>query len=321
MMESSEAMPKSKDEGVYTVGKIYAFAVVIFTAGVMLLSLGFLFNPYWTAYYNLGGNVFFFVLLQLVSLGFAPFVLIIGLMIALYISFFYFMIRGSTSKVDRIVDSPAGYFAIIGPAIILVTLVISLIEAALGVGIGGSSIENQLFAAPFLGYTSLIYAPFAEEIGFRIIPLGIFSFVLTYTKSRNVRDSFYSIIAPGRMREKYDQKIGWVGIVLIFATSIIWGYAHVYYGAWDAGKMLTVAIAGVALAVGYLKFGVYVDIPMHWLSNGAITLASIYPLSVGVVYAYLLWLIVGGVAGLVMLIIYLDKYMSERKGRGIQASE
>lgn len=311
-MEGSEDQSSGTERRTHNLALIYAFASVIFCAGILFLSLGFLYSPSWTPYYNLAGPVYFFVLLPMVFLGFFPFILIMSVMMALYISFFYFMLVGSSDRTGRLIDTPAGYFAIVGPALIVITIVISLIEQSFGVGIGGSSVENQLLASPYLAYNSLIYAPFAEEIGFRIIPLGLFSFATVYAKSRNVRDSLYSIVAPGRMRSKYGLKIGWIGIILIFATSILWGYAHVYYGAWDAGKILTVAITGIALAMGYLKFGVYVDIPIHWLNNGALTLALIFPLSIAVITVFTVWLLIAGMAGIVMLVIYFALYLSGR---------
>lgn len=311
-MEGVENQLRRNDGQMHKIAKIYAFSFVIFCAGLLFLSLAFLFSPGWTPYYNLEGPVYFFVLLPMVFVGYFPFVLIVGVMMALYITFFYFMIAGSSSRPGRLIDTPAGYFVIVGPALIVITVLITLIEQSFGIGIGGSSIENQLLASPYLGYNSLIYAPFAEEIGFRVIPLGIFTFVTVYAKSRNLKDSLYSIVAPGRMRNKYELKIGWMGIVLILATSILWGYAHVYYGAWDAGKMITVAITGIALAVGYLKFGVYVDIPIHWLNNGPLTLAVIFPISLLAVSLFTIWLFIAGTAGIIILFIYYAFYLSER---------
>ncbi len=320
-MEDLTEQAKENKPATHPAARVYSFAVVIFSAALLFLSLAFLYNPYWTTYYNLGGFVFFFILIPMIPLGYFPFVLIIGFMTALYIAFFYFILRASTKPVKRMIDSPAGYFAVVGPALILVTVVITLIEQSFGVGIGGSSIENQLKSAPFLGYTSLIYAPFAEEIGFRIIPLGLFSFFLVYSKSRNVRDSLYSIVAPGRMRAKYGLKIGWTGLVLILATSVIWGYAHVYYGAWDAGKILTVTITGIGFGFAYLKFGLYLDIPMHWLNNGALTLAAIFPATVGVVAAFTGWIILGGIGGIVLLLVYFAVYISEGGYRQSSSAE
>lgn len=294
------------------VGHIYSYLILLFTGGILIYSMYFLYSPNWSTYSALGGSVFFFVLLEFVSLVQLPFMIIVAGMMALYIAFFYFMFRASMKPVKRMIDSPAGYFAIVGPAVIFLTLIISIIEELSGVGIGGASVESELVSAPYLAYTSIIYAPFAEEIGFRIIPLGIFSFILVYRKGGRIRDSLYSVIAPGIIHKRYNIKIGWIGWLLIVATSLLWGYAHVYYGAWDTGKMITVSIAGIALAVGYLKFGVYVDIPMHWLSNGPTALAIVLPSSVLVSDIYILWILAGGIAGLILLVFYFAKFVSDR---------
>lgn len=308
-MLSEESSGYNQTKPVPTLGRAYAFATVLFTALILFFSLPFMYSPYWTTYYNLGGPVYFFILLQVINLGPFPLILVMAFMMALYILFFTFMLKASAKPTTRTVDSPAGFFSIVIPAVFIITVIVTLIEQAIGVGIGGSSISNDLLDSPFQAYYSLIYAPFAEEIGFRIIPLGLFTFLLVYLRSKNLRDSLYSFIAPGRMRKKYDLKLGWLYIVLIIATSLIWGYAHVYFGSWDIGKIATVTITGIALAVGYLKFGVYVDIPMHWFFNGALTLMILYPPALVPVVVYTYWMLIAGIGGIVMLFVYLVEYL------------
>ncbi len=319
-MDSAGQSTSATGSKAWQLGTAYAIATVVFTAVILFVSLPFLFNPYWTGYYNLAGPLYFFILVQFVDVGLVPIILIMSTMMALYILFFFFMIKASTKQMPRLIDTPAGFFSIVIPAVFLITTVVSLIEESLGVGIGGTSISSELVTTPFLAYNSLIYAPFAEEVGFRIIPLGIFSFLLIYSRGHNIRDSLYSIIAPGRMRTKYSVKTGWLDITLIVATSIIWGYAHLLYGAWDAGKILTVAITGIALGFGYLKFGVYVDIPMHWFFNGALTLLILYPPSVPVVLSYYFWVLIAGAAGIIMLVVYMSAYL-DRGSRAPSSSK
>lgn len=315
MVENTDSQT-TKTRMIHRVGMAYALFTVLFTATIFIASLLFLFSPSWTPYYNLGGNVYFFVLLQVIVVGYLPIILIMSVMVALYSIFFFFIIKSSLKPRAKLLDTPAGFFAVVVPALYLTVLLVTIFEESSGIGIGGSSVSSELTDAPFLAYNSLIYAPFVEEIGFRIIPLGLFSFILVYLRSRSVRDSLYSFISPGRMRKKHGIKMGWIDWTLIIATSLVWGYAHVYFGAWDVGKIATVAITGIVLAIGYIKFGVYVNIPIHWFFNGTTTLYIVYPSSYTLVIGYVLWVLLAGIVGIVLLLINLSSYIDRRRSNG-----
>ena len=312
-MEGQPPFPDHKEKGGISYIRIFSGIILAFSFLLFLISLSFLFSPVYTGYSNLGGLVYFFVLLYLAIVGYLPVIILVGAMVALYFIFFIIMMRSSIQNKSRSFDNPAVYFALVSSAVLIIELIATIAEEKLGIGIGGGSIDTSIVTNPFLTYVSLIYAPFAEEVGFRIIPIGLFVFFMIYRRSGNIKDSLYGILAPGRMLRKNDISIKtWPFIVMVLATSAVWGYAHVYYGAWDPGKIIPVFIAGIAIAFGYLKFGVYMDILMHWFYNGTLTLVDVYPLTGGIVDTYLIVILIAGVIGIVMLILRFAGFIGGR---------
>lgn len=304
-MEGQVSIPpeENREKGSSSI-RIFSIFILIFTFLMFLVSLSFLFSPVYSGYSYLGGAVYFFVLIYLAVIGYLPLIILVGAMVALYLSFFLVMIRSSIGNRSRSFDNPAVYFALVSSAVLIIELAATLIEERIGIGIGGASIDSSIVTNPYITYVSLIYAPFAEEMGFRIIPIGLLVFFMTYHKSGNIGDSLYGIVAPGRILKKHEISISsWPFIAMVIATSAVWGYAHVYYGAWDPGKILPVFIAGISIAYGYLKFGIYMDILMHWFYNGTLTLLEVYPVTGALVDAYLIVVLIAGLVGIAMLII------------------
>jgi hypothetical protein len=279
----------------------------------LLASIVLTLNPMWASELASNVNPFFFILLLPVILPVAQVLPILIVMFAFYLIFFVTMIyRSTTSREKYALDTPVGYYAATSSAFLLLVTIITLIEGAFNTPVGGGGLEQGFQTQPFQTYFSVIYAPFAEEIGFRIIPLGLFSFFLVLNRSRNLRDSLVSIVLPGIMRKKYKMRFTKVEWALVLITSAIFGYAHIFFGAWDWGKFLPTFVTGIILAVGFLKFGIYVDIPMHWFFNGFLTL---YVLQQSLLFASglaLMWIYFAGVVGLVFIALYIRGYLISR---------
>lgn len=234
-------------------------------------------------------------------------------MFALYLVFFISIIRSSSKQGDfRTLDSAFGYFVFISCASMLLSVVIVLIEKGAGIEIGGTGIDTAAQQNPLLGYTSLIYAPFVEELGFRILPLGIFSAVVVGLKARSqslgssaLKDSLLAIVIPGSMRKKHGIRFSSIDWILIIITSAIFAYAHIYFGGWDWGKFAQTFVFGVLVAIGFLKFGVYVDIPMHWVANGIAGMVFLEESLVLPIGLFLLWILFMGALGVIMIIRYV----------------
>lgn len=278
----------------------------------LVISIFLVLSPSWGSSLYQPITPYFFIFLGVFFLIPVPLVSVFVVMFALYIVFFIALIfQSNRDRKKQILDTPIGYYVAVATAVELIAIIISRIEALFGTPIGGGGIDSELQNNPLVGYMSLIYAPFVEELGFRILPLGLYSFILTayvsVRKSRfvNFRDSLLSIIIPGHLRRKYDVRLSYVDWALILATSAIFAYAHIYFGAWDWGKFIPVFITGIALAVGYLKFGIYVDIPLHWFFNGFVTLYYLNPVMELPTGFLVIWILFAGVVSLIAIVAYL----------------
>ena len=236
-------------------------------------------------------------------------------MVILYVVFFaVILVTSFLKKQDRALDrNSALFYGAMTTFGLFLSLVVIAVERHFGIPIGGGSVVNS--SEKYLSYISLIYAPFVEELGFRIIPLGIYAMVLVSLYRPFKKDVLLSFLAPGYVRRKYGLKLGWVGYSLIIITSAAFGYAHVLFGAWDWGKFLQAALIGVILAFGYLEFGVFVDIPMHWFYNGVLTLNYIAPGTSPFIDFASFWFIFSGIIATVFLILFLVNRVSSRTGK------
>lgn len=295
-------------------GKYIFYITFAITFLFFLASIALTINPTWSSELSSSFPPYFFVLLLPVVLPRVQVLPLLILMFAIYLILFsYMMYSSSKGKEKHILDTPTGYYAATSSAMLLLITIITLIETFLNTPIGGSGVDQGFQQAPFQTYFQVIYAPFAEEIGFRIIPLGILTFFLVYMKSYNFKDSLISIAIPGIIRKKYNMHFTAYDWTLIIITSAIFGYAHIYFGAWDWGKFVPTFITGIVLAIGFLKFGLYVDIPMHWFFNGFLTLYVLEPSLLIASGVAILWIYFAGIVGLIFIILYARSYYSGKK--------
>jgi hypothetical protein len=177
--------------------------------------------------------------------------------------------------------------------ILLVAIVLlqSLQESA-GVQTGSISFDN-----PVLGFLSVSYAPFVEELSYRITTLGLLDGLYLVWRTRR-RDQYQGIkgtvhlLASTMWKPDGPKKllgfktiqdnglkgISWIEWLILIATSGAFGAAHYLYGGgWEIGKISTAMISGLALGYVYLRYGAYAPILLHWYFNyyfGAFDLAS-----------------------------------------------
>lgn len=290
----------------------------------LILSIFLSLSPSWGASLHQVVFPYFFVFLLVIPLPQVTLISVLLVMFPLYILFFsligYKSARGGRNSV---LDTPVGYFVGVASAVLVIVTLITFIEQAIGTQVGGQGIDQQLQQNPLLGYMSLIYAPFVEELGFRIIPLGILSSYLVYrsaviSRAKNGVESagsptassyLLAILIPGHVRRKYNVPMGYVDWIFVIITSVIFGYAHIFFGAWDWGKFIPVFITGLALAVAFLKFGAYVDIPFHWFFNGFLSLYFLNSSLLGVIGVLTIWIFAVGVVSIIAIIIYVRRYM------------
>ncbi|MCL4342466.1 MAG: hypothetical protein M1267_01235 [Candidatus Thermoplasmatota archaeon] len=237
-----------------------------------------------------------------------------GLTVLYFLMFAYVIYLGHGKKSRRMLENPVSFIGMSIPFLYVVSVAILLLENVFGVQVG-----NPISTSSQIDYLDLIYAPFVEEIGFRIIPLGILVlaealFVINAGRFSEKPGEFGmgslligSFIFPGKLRRRLGIRMGraeWAGIIL---TAALFGYAHYFFGEWDIGKISQAAFVGVLFAIGFLEFGPFVDILMHWFFNGYFTFVEYISgfAPVALVDVNLVWLFLAGIASLVYFFRWL----------------
>ncbi len=280
----------------------YLLLVTYFFSLLMLF-----FSAYFLLY---GGNfrgqlstsipLYFYVILIFIETPYISAAAVVILVIILY-CLLLLPIGRSFREGQRPSDTAMGYFGMMGPFLLIGSVLITLIETSLNIpilnGSGTSSSE-------YFDFLNLIYAPFVEEIGFRMIPVGIVTFIpflIHIMPSQSNRSRylinpakafFIYLVAPGYLRSRFGGRSRWVDLVMILVSSAIFAYAHVYFGSWAIGKIAPVFFDGIILCVGYLKFGLYVDIPLHFFLNDYAGLGAYVPAASGIIIPLFVWSIV-----------------------------
>ena len=163
--------------------------------------------------------------------------------------------------------------------VLTVILTISLNFAGVPVGNIPQNNPAELFA-------SVTFAPVAEEMGFRITPIGLIVVIRTLLplhRGRGLRNAgsstvakriLVALISPDRAKEAAGLTSigtrGWHGIhwaewIVLVASSAWFGLLHSLSGAgWGPGKAIPAGLTGLALGIVYLWYGAYADILLHW---------------------------------------------------------
>jgi hypothetical protein len=162
-------------------------------------------------------------------------------------------------------------------------LLLDLFQRSIGIPTG----EVPLPENPIAAFFAVSYAPVAEEIGFRIIPIGAFLIVYLILAGwgrakmlgwgERLKVFLYAWLYPEKAKEKLGFKTaGNAGIlrgislsewIVLILTSVVFGLAHYYGGGWEAGKITMTFIQGFAMGLAYLLYGAQAPILIHWYFN------------------------------------------------------
>ena len=143
--------------------------------------------------------------------------------------------------------------------LILMSIVVDFIQQGFGIVTVPPHVDNNL--AQFL-YVSL--SPLVEEIGFRVILIGLPLFVF-YSHKLSIKHFFKSLWNPNRNLHIYDFR---KTLFLIVLVGIFFGLAHIMTGEpWSEGKFVQASISGIILGWLYFRFGLITAILVHWGTN------------------------------------------------------
>jgi hypothetical protein len=132
-------------------------------------------------------------------------------------------------------------------------------------------------------FLSLAYAPLTEELGFRLVPLGIFTAIIVFsarmrTQANGVKLFITSFIYPEGakrmvgLRNVTDHGF-WRGISrgewsMILIASAVFAYAHIATGVgWEIGKVSSVFVQALFFGTVYVAYGFGAPILLHWFFN------------------------------------------------------
>ncbi|MFB0501376.1 MAG: type II CAAX prenyl endopeptidase Rce1 family protein [Candidatus Bathyarchaeia archaeon] len=216
-----------------------------------------------------------------------------------------------------------------------------IIHVFLGVPTGPGPFEpSEDPIQPFKDFFAVTYSPLVEEIGFRVIPIGIFLIAYLFVIGRErmgtlsggefLKVLFLIPLHPDKAKEllgvRTVREFGIRGIslaewIMIVFTSVAFGLVHIG-GGWEAGKSISASINGLAFGLVYLLYGVQAPILLHWFFNyyisgyGAYGLAlDFYPIISPIFLLIFLATLILGVLGWIMFTALLGARIYRRRKR------
>ena len=143
--------------------------------------------------------------------------------------------------------------------LVLISAVITIIQENFGIITEPPDTANDLIL-----FLQISVAPITEEIGFRLVLIGIPLFLI-YSHKSSIKFFFKSLWTPHSTLHIYENKKA-IGIIVI--VGIFFGVAHVISGEpWTTGKILQASIGGIILGWVYFRYGLAAAIILHWATN------------------------------------------------------
>jgi hypothetical protein len=163
---------------------------------------------------------------------------------------------------------------------------------------------------PLVEFIELALAPLREEIGFRVIPIGIVALLILFSR-RRIKDGLLALWHPSRYLKRNDSPSDFrrhqiLMYILVVIAAVIFGAAHVLLGAgWDIGKVSQAAAVGLALGVLYYRYGFAATVLLHWAFDFVVDAYTLNNAFVNMFLYYELFSIVVAVGGTIALIVIL----------------
>jgi len=163
--------------------------------------------------------------------------------------------NGKNSLSDNYMINIIKWFSIL----VLISAVITIIQESFGIVTEPPDTANDLIL-----FLQISLAPITEEIGFRLILIGIPLFLI-YSHKSSIKFFFKSLWNPYSNLHVYEKR---KAIALIIGVGIFFGIAHVISGEpWTDGKILQASIGGIILGWVYFRYGLAAVIILHWATN------------------------------------------------------
>jgi len=143
--------------------------------------------------------------------------------------------------------------------LIIVSALIIAIQEFFGISIEKPDVSNEL-----IQFFHLTLAPIIEELGFRVLLIGLPLFVL-YSRKFSFKSLIKSLWRPLQNLHTVNLKSA---LLLIFIVGIFFGLLHIISGEpWSVGKFAQAASSGIIIGWVYFRFGLAPAILIHWATN------------------------------------------------------
>ena len=143
--------------------------------------------------------------------------------------------------------------------IVLLSGIINFVQQSFGIAIEPPESTNDLIL-----FLAVSIAPITEEIGFRVILIGIPLFLI-YSFRSSVSSFFHTLWHPYKNLHIVDKK---KVILLIVLVGIFFGAAHIISGEpWSTGKFAQATISGIIIGWVYYRYGLITALLIHWATN------------------------------------------------------
>jgi hypothetical protein len=156
---------------------------------------------------------------------------------------------------DNYIITAIKWFSIL----VVVSGVIISVQEFFGISVEKIEAPNQL-----IQFFQLLLAPLIEEIGFRVILIGLPLFAL-YSYKSSLRLFVKSLWRPSHHLRITDLK---KPLLIIIIVGIFFGVSHVITGeTWSAGKFAQATVSGLIIGWVYFRYGLAPAILIHWATN------------------------------------------------------
>lgn len=194
------------------------------------------------------GNVFITLLIVYLSLTIMSCIRRIDIIKAIKSSF--------RSSYSELLNNDLVLVMLFSGLIILVSSIIDVIQSAFGIKTG--SLVSQ---DPLQTFVGLTIAPLREELGFRMLLIGLVAFVLTLP---DLKKGVKSLWKPSICSDQSLRKT--IIIFMIFVSSLFFGLAHYEANSgWQIGKITEATYAGLVLGYVYYEYGFHLSVMIHWV--------------------------------------------------------
>jgi len=217
--------------------------------------------------------------------------------------------EGSYKIQDNYIVAVIKWFSIL----VIVSGGIIAVQEFVGISVEQPEAPNQL-----IQFFDISLAPIIEELGFRVMLIGLPLFML-YSYKSSFKFFVKSLWWPWKNLRNVNMKKALLVIVIV---GILFGAAHIFSDeAWSTGKLAQAIASGIIIGWVYFRYGFVPAVLIHWATNYFIfsygyIVADINQISIGDAFSHSLlntlelMLVVTGIISVAVLVL---NYVYSRK--------